>query len=169
MLSASIVVAEDFKTLNGKDYKNVEVNRVEPDGIVLKSKSGITKIYFTELPKEVQERFHYDAAKAYARTEATARSASTPAVTASPQNERRANERIATEQRENQEAIKNHHALIGMTAAEVRQAWGEPKRITRTVTERGEYEEWHYGSEEKGATLVFVNGIFKSGTRNDGK
>jgi hypothetical protein len=63
-------------------------------------------------------------------------------------------QRITTEQRENEQAIKEHRALIGMTAAWVRQAWGEPKRITRTVTGRGEYEEWHYGSEEKGATLV---------------
>jgi hypothetical protein len=63
MVSASIVVAEDFKTINGKDYKNATVSRVEPDGIVLKSKSGITKLYFTELPKDVQERFHYDSAR----------------------------------------------------------------------------------------------------------
>ena len=48
MMSASIVVAEDFKTINGKAYKNATVSRVEPDGIVLKSKSGITKLYFTE-------------------------------------------------------------------------------------------------------------------------
>jgi hypothetical protein len=37
---------------------------VEPDGIMLITKSGISKIYFTELPKDVQERFHYDAKKA---------------------------------------------------------------------------------------------------------
>jgi len=40
------------------------VTRVEPDGILLKTKSGISKAYFTELPKELQERFHYDPAKA---------------------------------------------------------------------------------------------------------
>ncbi len=40
------------------------VNRVEPDGIVLTSKSGIVKLYFAELPKDVQERFHYNAAEA---------------------------------------------------------------------------------------------------------
>ena len=57
-LSASIAVAEDFKTITGKEYKNASVSRVEPDGIVLKGKSGITKVYFTELPKDVQERFH---------------------------------------------------------------------------------------------------------------
>jgi hypothetical protein len=32
-----------------------------PDGVVVKTKSGLTKIYFTELPKEVQECFHYNA------------------------------------------------------------------------------------------------------------
>ena len=63
-LSASIALADDFKTIDGKEYKNVTVSRVEPDGIVLKSKSGITKLYFSELPKEVQERFHYDSAQA---------------------------------------------------------------------------------------------------------
>jgi hypothetical protein len=59
-LSASFALAEDFKTVNGKEYKNAAVSRVEPDGIVLKTKSGIANVYFTELPKEVQERFHYE-------------------------------------------------------------------------------------------------------------
>jgi len=61
-LCAPIALADDFKTTDGKEYKNVTVNRVEPDGIVLSSKSGISKLYFTELPKETQERFGYDAA-----------------------------------------------------------------------------------------------------------
>ena len=62
-LSASITLAEDFKTINGKEYKNASGSRVEPDGILLKRKSGITKVYFTELSKEVQERFHHDSAR----------------------------------------------------------------------------------------------------------
>src|SRR5436309_8320385 len=72
LCSASLVFADDFKTIDGKEYKNVTVSRVEPDGIVLTSKSGISKVYFTELPKEVQERFHYDPDKArdYAAEEA---------------------------------------------------------------------------------------------------
>src|SRR5438270_4598233 len=61
---ASISFAEDFKTIDGKEYKDATVTRVEPDGIVVKMKSGISKLYFTELPKDVQERFHYDAQKA---------------------------------------------------------------------------------------------------------
>src|SRR5262249_12907455 len=60
----SVALADDFKAIDGKEYKNVTASRVEPDGIVLISKSGISKVYFTELPKEVQDRFHYDAAKA---------------------------------------------------------------------------------------------------------
>ena len=62
MLSASIALADDFKTIDGKEYKNVTVKRVEPDGLVLSSKSGISKVYFAELPKDVQERFHYGSA-----------------------------------------------------------------------------------------------------------
>ena len=39
---------------------------MEPDGIVLKTKSGISKVYFVELPNDVQQRFHYNAAIASA-------------------------------------------------------------------------------------------------------
>jgi hypothetical protein len=60
----SAVFADDFKTLNGKEYRDATVTRIEPDGIVLKTKSGVIKIYFTELPKDVQEGFHYDSEKA---------------------------------------------------------------------------------------------------------
>ena len=56
-LSASIALADDFKTSDGKEYKNVTVRRVEPDGIVISSKSVIAKLYFTELPKEVRNAF----------------------------------------------------------------------------------------------------------------
>src|SRR5438874_7814036 len=65
-IATGSVVADDFKTTDGKEYKNVTVSRIEPDGIVLSSSSGISKVYFIELPKEVQERFYYDQAKAAA-------------------------------------------------------------------------------------------------------
>src|SRR6266498_2455247 len=57
-LSASMALAEDFKTINGKEYKDATITRVEGDGIVIRTKTGISKVYFTELPKDVQERFH---------------------------------------------------------------------------------------------------------------
>jgi hypothetical protein len=62
LAALQFAVADDFKTIEGKEYKNAKVSRVEPDGIVLITKSGISKVYFVELPKEVQKRFGYDPA-----------------------------------------------------------------------------------------------------------
>ena len=59
VLFVSLALSEDFKTTNGKVYKDATVSRVEPDGIELKTKTGIAKVYFAELPQEVQERFHW--------------------------------------------------------------------------------------------------------------
>jgi hypothetical protein len=59
-----LVCAEDLKTTNGKEYKNVSVSRVEPDGIVIKFSGGIVKLQFTELPPDVQKKYGYDSAAA---------------------------------------------------------------------------------------------------------
>ena len=56
-LFASLARAEDFKTNNGKEYKDATVTRVEGDGIVLRTKTGISKVYFFELSQDVQKRF----------------------------------------------------------------------------------------------------------------
>ena len=56
-LSASLALAEDFKTINGKEYKDATIIRVEGDGIVLRTKTGISKVYFFELPQDVQKKF----------------------------------------------------------------------------------------------------------------
>jgi hypothetical protein len=56
-LAASLALAEDFRTVNGKLYKDATIIRVEADGIILRSKTGISKVYFIELPKDVQGRF----------------------------------------------------------------------------------------------------------------
>ena len=65
-LSASFALADDFKTNNGKEYKDATVTQIEPDGIVVKTKSGISKLYFQELPRDVQKRFNYDPQQAAA-------------------------------------------------------------------------------------------------------
>jgi hypothetical protein len=62
----TVALADDFKLVSGKEYKNFTVSRLEPDGIVLKTKSGISKVYLVELPNDVQQRFHYNAAIASA-------------------------------------------------------------------------------------------------------
>ena len=63
---ASITIADDFKTTNGKEYKNATVTRVEPDGIMVKTKSVLVKLYFADLPKDVQQRLNYDPQRAAA-------------------------------------------------------------------------------------------------------
>src|ERR1051325_9609695 len=62
VLSMSMGMAEDFETVSGKMYKGATISRVEADGIVLRTKTGISKVYFVELPIDVQERFHHGAA-----------------------------------------------------------------------------------------------------------
>jgi phosphatidylglycerophosphate synthase len=72
-LSASLAVAEDFKTINGKIYKDATISRVEADGLILRTKTGISKVYFIELPKDVRERFLPTPAKTVAARRAPER------------------------------------------------------------------------------------------------
>ena len=60
VLSASIALADDFKTIDGKEYKNVTVSRAEPDGVVITFSGGIVKIPFAELSPEIQTKFGYN-------------------------------------------------------------------------------------------------------------
>ena len=66
LLLAAFAFAEDFKTVSGKVYKDATISHVEADGIVLRTKTGISKVYFVELSKDVQQRFHYRPTKAIA-------------------------------------------------------------------------------------------------------
>jgi hypothetical protein len=63
LVSATLALAEDFKTVTGKEYKDATVIRIEANGIVLRTKTGISKVYFVELPKDVRERFQPSPAK----------------------------------------------------------------------------------------------------------
>ncbi len=73
VLSASLALAEDFKTINGKVYKDATIIRVEADGIILRTKTGISKIYFIELSKDVQGRFRPSPSPSPAKTAAAQR------------------------------------------------------------------------------------------------
>jgi len=72
-LSVSFALAEDFKTVSGKLYKDAAIVRVEADGIVVRTKTGISKIYFIELPKDVQGRFRPSPSPSPAKTAAAQR------------------------------------------------------------------------------------------------
>jgi len=72
VIATNASLADDFRTNDGKEYKNARVSRAEPDGIVIITDSGIIKLYFAELPKEISEKYHYDPAKAAAFSNAQA-------------------------------------------------------------------------------------------------
>jgi hypothetical protein len=74
--------AEDLTTTEGRVYKNVTVRKVEPDGLSISHESGLAKIPFTKLPKEVQEKHGYDPAKgkAYAEEQGKKQAAAEAAI-----------------------------------------------------------------------------------------
>ena len=113
---AAAALSDDFKTLNGKEFKDATITRVEPDGIVVKTKSGTSKIYFGELPKEVQERFHYDPQKA------SAYSAEQAANYAAYQRQQ------AEAQRQREEAAAKNNAILAQQQA--------AKNRTQTLQDR---------------------------------
>ena len=114
-LSVSLALADDFKTLDGKEYKNATVNRVEPDGIVIKTKSGILKVYFAELPKEVQERFHFNPEQAAAFTGAqttTVQQTNQQIEEANKQREKEKQVALESSRRATEEAAKAQNTTI---------------------------------------------------------
>ena len=113
---AAAALSDDFKTINGKEFKDATITRVEPDGIVVKTKSGMSKVYFAELPKEVQERFHYDPQKA------SAYSAQQAANYAAYQDQQ------AEAQRQREEAAAKNNAILAQQQA--------AKNRTQTLQDR---------------------------------
>ena len=113
---AAAALSDDFKTINGKEFKDATITRVEPDGIVVKTKSGMSKVYFAELPKEVQERFHYDPQKA------SAYSAEQATNYAAYQNQQ------AEAQRQREEAAAKNNAILAQQQA--------AKNRTQTLQDR---------------------------------
>jgi hypothetical protein len=59
-----VVMADDFKTLDGDLYTNAVVKSVEPDGIRITYPDGVTKLKFKDLAPDMQKKYGYDPAKA---------------------------------------------------------------------------------------------------------
>jgi type IV secretory pathway VirB10-like protein len=113
--AASLALADDFKTNNGKEYKNAIVTQVDTDGIVVKTKTGISKLYFTELPEDVQKQYHYNPANA-----AAAQSAQVAAIQQTNQQIEEANKQrekekqvaVESSRRATEEAAKAQNTTI---------------------------------------------------------
>ncbi|HEY2680111.1 MAG TPA: hypothetical protein VGI59_02215 [Candidatus Udaeobacter sp.] len=113
--AASLALADDFKTNNGKEYKNAIVTQVDTDGIVVKTKTGISKLHFTELPEDVQKQYHYNPANA-----AAAQSAQVAAIQQTNQQIEEANKQrekekqvaVESSRRATEEAAKAQNTTI---------------------------------------------------------
>lgn len=65
ILAASVTaIADDITTITGQEYKDATISRIEPDGLILMTDSGIEKVSFKVLPKEIQDKYGYDPKKA---------------------------------------------------------------------------------------------------------
>ena len=58
-----------------------------------------------------------------------------------------------------EDAVVQRKIFLGMTADQVREAWGPPQQINKTLTRYGEHEQWVYGL---GQYLYFENGHLSS-------
>jgi hypothetical protein len=136
-LSASLALAEDFKTNNGKEYKDATVTRMEPDGIFVKTKTGIIKLYFAELPPEVQRRFNYNPQQAAAFAAAQAPS-------------------YSPTQNQQQAPADGGNARVGQIDDTVNAIWALDGRLAQIQSDEAileqrihEMERWHLGKLER--------------------
>jgi hypothetical protein len=136
--------ADDFKTTNGEEYKNAKISRVEPDGIVLKTKSGVTKVYFSELPKEVQERFHYDPAQS-AQFKAAQQETVTQQNAAKQQEQQ---ERQQQEQQRRAEAIKKNVRRVQEVEIDQPSFLDQPLLLEGTTGIDNFYSDGYDGAEQ---------------------
>lgn len=67
----STAAAESFVTLSGEVYLDARVERAEPDGLVVRHRTGEAKLLFTDLPEPVRRAHGFDPQRAadHARTQ----------------------------------------------------------------------------------------------------
>jgi hypothetical protein len=62
----NICLGLDITTQKGVAYRHCKVTRVDPDGLSVTHSTGVTRIPFEDLPKSLQQQYHYDPSKAAA-------------------------------------------------------------------------------------------------------
>ena len=67
--------SNDLATTDGQIYRQVQVRKIEPDGLTIRHEAGLAKLVFPLLPEDWQKKYEYDPQKAaaYRRAAAAAR------------------------------------------------------------------------------------------------
>jgi hypothetical protein len=134
---ASIVVADDFKTIDGKEYKNAKVSRVEPDGIVITFSGGIVKLPFIELPGDVQKKYGYDSQAAATYTAEENRRLAALAQQRQAEAQKRAEEREKYWSEQTQIKSQREAEIQRQQRATDQQRPAEIQRSTPSVSKEG--------------------------------
>jgi hypothetical protein len=74
LLASSPLHAEDWTTIDGKIYRDVQVVKSEPDAITIVYRDGGALVPLAKLPTDLQKRFDYDPIKAEAAADERVRS-----------------------------------------------------------------------------------------------
>ena len=135
----------DIVTTDGRQFKNVTITKLEPDGITLMTDSGLEKIPFTSLSKEIQSKYNYDPqrAAAYAAADAKAQAAMFEANEQELQRQHAA--AVADAQKQAAEEKAKADAVKAAQAQQARQA----QQIERTFSGEADgiyYPDAHNGS-----------------------
>jgi len=70
MLASASLRADDWKTTDGKVYKDVSVVKAEPDAVTILHHDGGARVPLATLPPDLQKKYNYDPATAKAATDA---------------------------------------------------------------------------------------------------
>jgi hypothetical protein len=63
LIQTSSAQTYQFTTLDGENYTNSTIKRVDPDGLLVAYPDGVVKLKFKNLPKEVGVKYGYDPTK----------------------------------------------------------------------------------------------------------
>jgi hypothetical protein len=149
---ASIALADDFKANNGKEYKNATVTQVEADGIVVRTKTGISKLYFVELSEEVRKQFHYDPEQAatYAAQQAAAHRIAAHQAEASinqrTEQQKQQGEQVAKQQ--NIQALVSAHQDLLQQEEDLLRAIGRIKNAKEMARRKWLTRPWRYNEPQ---------------------
>ena len=134
-----------FKTLEGKHYKNVEVLSISPAWLEMEFDGGIKRIYFKDLPENIQKEFGYNAKRAKRYMEHVKKSRKNWRKYVEKRVEKEAEARAMAEKAADKFENAYNKRSEGQDASREKSIEARNKKVASGNTLSG-YEPYHYGS-----------------------